>query len=151
LVNIGFDDAQRQNVGPIRAVLAMNFLIVEDSDPMRRAIRNFIEGLVESLSNDKGCRIFECSDGAQALAEYAKHRPDWVLMDIKMKHVDGLAATRQITTLFPEARIVIVTSYDEASFRDEARQAGACGYVLKENLLELESILGSITPAHDSS
>jgi len=125
----------------------MKVLIVEDSEPMRLTIKSFIEGFIE----DKGGWVHECADGAQALAEYAKHRPDWVLMDIKMKHVDGLAATRQITTLFPEARIVIVTSYDEASFRDEARQAGASGYVLKENLLELAEILCGTNPAHDSS
>jgi len=125
----------------------MNVLIVEDSDPMRRAIKNIIEGFVE----ERGGRVLECVDGAEAMAEYAKHRPDWVLMDIKMKRVDGLAATRQITTLFPEARIVIVTSYDEASFRDEARQAGACGYVLKENLLELTTLLSSLNPAQNSS
>jgi len=121
----------------------MKVLIVEDSEPMRRAIRNIVEDLAE--------RVYECVDGRDAVAQFAKHQPDWVLMDIKMKEVDGLAATRQIVTLFPAARIVILTSYDEASFRDEARQAGACGYVLKENLLELEDILGSTKPAHDSS
>ena len=121
----------------------MKVLIVEDSEPMRRTIKNIVEDLAEW--------IYECVDGLDALTQFAKHRPDWVLMDIKMNGVDGLAATRQIMTLFPEARIVIVTSYDEGSFRDEARQAGACGYVLKENLLELTAILSSVNPARNSS
>jgi DNA-binding NarL/FixJ family response regulator len=62
-------------------------------------------------------------------------------MDIKMKDVDGLAATRQIKAAFPEARIVMVTSFDEQSLRDEARLAGACGYVLKESLGDLVKIM----------
>ena len=40
-----------------------------------------------------------------------QHRPDWVLMDIKMKEMDGLMATMQIKAAFPEARIIIVTAY----------------------------------------
>src|SRR5262249_32530670 len=111
----------------------MKVLIVEDSEPMRRTIKGFIEDIAEV--------VHECSDGAQALTQYAKHHPDWVLMDIKMKDMDGLAATRQILAAFPEARIVIVTSYGEPSFRDEAQSAGAVGYVLKENLADLPKIL----------
>jgi CheY-like chemotaxis protein len=100
---------------------------------MRRTIRSFIEDLADV--------VWECSDGADALALYTEHRPDWVLMDIKMSGVDGLAATRQIKAAFPDARIVMVTSYDEQSFRDEARLAGASGYVLKENLGDLARLL----------
>jgi len=111
----------------------MNVLLVEDSEAMRRTIRSFIEDLAE--------QVYECSDGRNALSEFARHRPDWVLMDIKMNRVDGLAATRQIKAAFPDARIVIVTSYDEQSLRDEAQLAGACGYVLKENLREIAKIL----------
>ncbi|HEY6327846.1 MAG TPA: response regulator transcription factor [Blastocatellia bacterium] len=111
----------------------MKALIVEDSEPMRRTIRSFIEDLAHV--------VWECVDGSDALAQYAEHRPDWVLMDIKMGKVDGLAAARQIKAAFPDARIVMVTSYDEQSFRDEARLAGACRYVLKENLRELMNIL----------
>jgi len=111
----------------------MRVLIIEDSEPMRRTIKTVIEDLAD--------RVFECSDGCRALAEFERHRPDWTLMDIKMKNVDGLAATRQIKAAFPDARIVMVTSYDEQSLRDEARLAGACGYVLKENLRELMNIL----------
>ena len=117
----------------------MKVLIVEDSQAMRRAIKSFIEDLAR--------QILECADGAQALDCYTTHRPDWVLMDIKMKGVDGLAATRQIKAAFPEARIVMVTSFDEQSLRDEARLAGASGYVLKENLGDLVKIMaGSDRP-----
>jgi len=64
-----------------------------------------------------------------------------------MHSVDGLAATRQIKAAFPEARIVMVTSFDDQNLRDEAQLAGACGYVLKENLADLVKIMaGSDRP-----
>ena len=116
----------------------MNVLIVEDSEPMRRTIKSFIEDLAEE--------IHECPDGRNALAAFTRYQPDWVLMDIKMRDVDGLAATREIKAAFPEARIVIVTSFDEQSLRDEARLAGACGYVLKENLQDLVNLIGGNRP-----
>jgi len=62
-------------------------------------------------------------------------------MDIKMKKKDGLAATTQIKSAFPSARIIIVTGYDDTSLRQAAQTAGACAYVHKENLLELRQIL----------
>ena len=111
----------------------MKVLLVEDSELMRRTIKSFIEDLAE--------QVYECSDGRDALGEFERYRPDWVLMDIKMGNVDGLAAARQIKAVYPDARIVMVTSYDEQSFREEARLAGTCGYVLKANLRQLMEIL----------
>jgi CheY-like chemotaxis protein len=111
----------------------MNILIVEDSEQMRRAVKCFVSDLAE--------QVYECGDGAQALAAYGQHRPDWVLMDIEMKELDGISATRQIMAAFPEAHIVIVTNYDDGDLREAARRAGACEYVVKEDLLDLRRIL----------
>jgi two-component system response regulator DegU len=113
----------------------MSLLIVEDNANMRR--------MLKSLLADLASVIHECADGAEALAVYAARRPDWVLMDIAMKDLDGISATRQIKAAYPDARIIIVTGYDEADLRQAAREAGACGYVLKENLLELRQRLQS--------
>jgi CheY-like chemotaxis protein len=113
----------------------MKLLIVEDSQQMRQEIKLFVSDLAEEIG--------ECCDGAEALAAYAAHRPDWVLMDIMMEKMDGLTATRQIKTTYPEARIMILTGYDDADLRAAAEGVGACEYVTKENLLELRRILGS--------
>lgn len=51
--------------------------------------------------------------------------------------MDGITATRRIVQTFPTARIVIVTHYDDVRLRNAAREAGACGYVLKDNLIEV--------------
>ena len=111
----------------------MTILIVEDNAPMRKMIKRLVGDLTEAFT--------ECVNGAQALAAYRQNRPDWVLMDIRMKEMDGLMASRQIKAAFPEARIIIVTAYDDARLREAAHRAGACAYVHKENLLELRQIL----------
>jgi CheY-like chemotaxis protein len=111
----------------------MKLLIVEDSPSVRRVIRSIVATVADE--------VYECEDGADALPAYVAHKPDWVLMDIAMKNVDGISATKLIRDQYPDAKIIIVTNFDEADLRESALQAGACGYVLKENLLELRRLL----------
>jgi CheY-like chemotaxis protein len=113
----------------------MKLLIVEDNDQMRRMIVNIVRGLAE--------HTYECCDGAEALSAYAMHRPDWVLMDVRMKEMDGISATRQIKASYPEANIMIVTDYDDTGLREAAQSAGAREYVKKENLLDVCRILST--------
>jgi DNA-binding NarL/FixJ family response regulator len=113
----------------------VNFLIVEDNDDMRRLIKSVI------ATNDD--TICECSDGGEAFDAYCEHKPDWVTMDIELPTQDGLEATRQIKAAFPDAKVLIVTSYDTLALRESARKAGACGYVVKENLLDIPKIIRS--------
>ena len=80
-------------------------------------------------------------EGEAALAAYQTHSPDVTLMDIELGRVDGITATRRITAADPAAYIIIVTDYDEIDLREAALQAGARGYVLKENLLEMRRLL----------
>lgn len=63
-------------------------------------------------------------------------------MDLTMPELDGIAATRQIRAAYPRARVVIVTAHDSVSLRERAAEAGAIGYVAKENLLQLRELLG---------
>jgi CheY-like chemotaxis protein len=119
---------------PGKRMSKISILLVEDSPDMRETIKSSLRGL--------DATFFERDDGAQALAAYQEHSPDWVLMDLEMKEVDGLTATAQIKSAYPDARIVIVTNYDDVVLREAAARAGACGYVLKDNLLELRALLG---------
>lgn len=116
----------------------MNLLIVDDNSQVRRLIRNLMEDRVE--------QCYECDDGSGALSAFVRHQPDWVLMDIQMKEMDGLSAIRQIKAACSEARIVVVTDFDDPSLRAEAQRAGACGYVVKENLLQLRQVLSLDEP-----
>jgi CheY-like chemotaxis protein len=111
----------------------MKLLIVEDNARMRRMIRQIVSDCAE--------QIFECEDGAEASTAYAENRPDWVLMDIEMNKTDGLTAARQIRSEFADAKIIFVTNYDDAAFRDSARETGTVDYILKENLLDILPII----------
>ena len=117
----------------------MKLLIVEDNDRMRRLIRRTVADLAET--------IHECSDGAEALAAYNTNRPDCVLMDIKMGKMDGITATRNIRAAYPDARVIIVTDYDDDKLRHTAERAGACHYLVKENLLAIREVLSELFPA----
>jgi Response regulator containing a CheY-like receiver domain and an HTH DNA-binding domain len=114
----------------------MRLLIVEDSPSVRRVIRSIVATLADE--------IYECEDGADALPAYVAHKPDWALIDIAMKNMNGIKATKLIKDQFPDAKIIIVTNFDEADLRESAVQAGACGYVLKENLFELRKLLKDV-------
>lgn len=100
---------------------------------MRRTIGLAVKDLVD--------QIYECSDGSEALAAYAHHLPDLVLMDIRMKKIDGLTATREIKAVFPDATIIVVSTYHGNDMKEAARSAGASDHVAKDNLLELRQIL----------
>jgi DNA-binding NarL/FixJ family response regulator len=75
--------------------------------------------------------IGEADDAEEAVACFRKHRPDVTLMDVRMPGADGIEALRRIREEFPEARVVMLTTYDldEDVFR--ALDAGAVGYLLK--------------------
>ena len=97
--------------------------------------------MLTEIVGHKFSEIYECNDGEQALASYAEHHPDWVLMDWQMPKMDGITATREIIAKFPTAKICLVTSYDDGFLKSEALEAGAKGFVLKRNLAELELLL----------
>ncbi len=111
----------------------MKVLIVDDSSQMRGMMRQFLPSTAGE--------ICECEDGIDALEYYEKFLPDWVLMDWEMKRMNGLEATKQIIGKFPEAKILLVTQYNDRELRAAAAEAGAYGFVLKENLAELRQFL----------
>ena len=113
----------------------MKCLIVEDNAQIREIIRRMVGDLADEIR--------ECEDGDQALDAYEALRPDWALMDIEMKRMDGITATRQLIKAHPEARVIIVSNYADEPLRAAAREAGACGYVLKENLLSIRELIVS--------
>lgn len=112
----------------------MRVLLVEDHIGVRRVIRAMLQTPADTLEVD------ECSDGDSAVAFYRAYRPDLVLMDLMLPGDNGLAVTRRILAVDPAARVVIVTNHDSPELREAARQAGACGYVLKTNLVDLRHL-----------
>ena len=113
----------------------MNFLIAEDSIPVRRMIRR--------LATNTSATVYECGDGAEAFSAYLKHEIDWVLMDIKMPVMDGIAATRKIRAADPQAKIIVVTTYDDQILRAEAEEAGASAFVVKDDLSRIRFVINA--------
>lgn len=114
----------------------MNLMIVEDNVRMRESIERFLVKNVRNIGT-----TLQCRDGIEAVASYDRFRPDWVLMDIEMGPTDGFTASRAILHAHPDARIIILTSHDDARYRETAHAVGAHAYVLKENLQDIPGII----------
>ena len=108
-------------------------LLVDDNASMRALIRNLLE--------ETGPVVHECADGETAVELYARVHPDIVLMDMKMGGMGGLAATRAIRRSDPSACVVIVTEMADDGSRAAAAEAGASGFLPKQNLLDLPALL----------
>jgi DNA-binding NarL/FixJ family response regulator len=115
-------------------------LIADDHMLLREGIVAVIQG-----ENDMGV-VAEASNGREALERYREYRPDVTLMDLLMPQMDGLAAIEAIRAEFPEARIVILTTYRGDARALRALKAGAAGYLLK-SLIRTE-LLESIRSVH---
>ncbi|MEV5125139.1 response regulator transcription factor [Streptomyces decoyicus] len=88
--------------------------------------------------------VAEAADGQQALAGVREHRPDIVLMDIRMPVVDGLVATRRITEdpRLPDVRVVMLTTFELDEYVFEAIRSGASGFLVKDT--EPEELLRAV-------
>lgn len=101
-------------------------LLVDDQQLVR-------EGLRRILHPEEGFNVVgECDDGAQVIDAVRRHRPDVVLMDIRMKHVDGVEATRQLSELPDGPPVLILTTFDDDEVLSGALRAGAAGFLLKD-------------------
>lgn len=76
--------------------------------------------------------VGEASDGAQAVSAASRLQPDIVLMDIRMPGTGGIEATRRITGLHPDIRVLVITTYDIDEYAFGALEAGAAGFLLKD-------------------
>jgi DNA-binding NarL/FixJ family response regulator len=101
-------------------------LIVDDQAVVRA-------GVARILGPDDGFEIVaECDDGDQVPAAVEQHRPDVVLMDVRMRRVGGVAATRALTATGSGPPVLILTTFDDDDVLWGALEAGAAGFVLKD-------------------
>jgi DNA-binding NarL/FixJ family response regulator len=91
------------------------------------------EGLARLLESTDGIHVAgTAADGVEAVAAAVELRPDVILMDLQMPNLDGVGATRRISSEAPEAQVVVLTSFSDNTRIHDALDAGARGYLLKD-------------------
>ena len=107
----------------------LRVLLVDDHDLFRTGLRNLLE--------EQGVQIVaEAATGAEALQHVRLAAPDVVVMDLNMPGMTGVEATRQITSIAPLTRVLVLTISDQDSDVLDAILAGACGYLLKDSSIQ---------------
>jgi DNA-binding NarL/FixJ family response regulator len=101
-------------------------LLVDDQKLMREGLRILLE-----LEPDLKV-VGEAENGQASLEAYAELQPDVVLMDVRMPGMDGVEATWRLRERWPDARIIILTTFDDDEYVFEGVRAGALGYLLKD-------------------
>jgi DNA-binding NarL/FixJ family response regulator len=108
-------------------VTAIRVLVADDQSMVRAGFRMLLSG-EEDIEV-----VAEASNGLEAVDKAARYDPTVVLMDIRMPELDGLEATRRILAADPEARVLVLTTFDLDEYVYEALRAGASGFVLKDD------------------
>lgn len=105
----------------------MNVIIIDD-DPL------VVESL-KTIINANGINILAIGyDGLEAVKLYDKYRPDLMLMDIRMEEMNGIEATRKILEIDNNAKILLITTFQDDEYIDAALSLGCKGYILKQNI-----------------
>jgi NarL family two-component system response regulator LiaR len=115
-------------------------MLVDDHAMVRTGLKQFLKGF-EDLE-----LAGEASNGAEAVDLCQQAAPDVVLMDLVMPEMDGSQATRRICQLCPQVKVIALTSFQEQDRVEQALQAGAIGYLLKN--VSAEELAGAIRAAH---
>lgn len=115
-------------------------MIVDDHAVVRSGLSTFL------LAFDDLELAGEARDGEEAVRVCSRTQPDVILMDLVMPGMDGAAATQAIRQCCPQTRVVILTSFAEEKLVQQALQAGAIGYLLKD--IEAKELADAIRAAH---
>jgi DNA-binding NarL/FixJ family response regulator len=124
IINLVSFRALRTNPQPLHD-RRLRILVADDHPVIRKSVRQ----LLESHSRFEVCG--EARDGAEAVAEAQRLKPDVVVLNITMPVLDGIAAAREITVKLPESAIVILSSHADKHFVEQAKKSGARAYVAK--------------------
>jgi DNA-binding NarL/FixJ family response regulator len=106
--------------------MRINVLMADDHPIVREGMRAMI------AQEDDMTLVAVAHDGEEAVSLYQEHHPDVVIMDLRMPHMDGIAAIRRIVGADPDARVLALTSYDGDADIYRALDAGARGYLSKD-------------------
>lgn len=105
----------------------MNILLIDDDALVTTALKTILE------TDEEITVIGTGSSGREAIAQYARLQPDVLLMDIRMKDMDGLDASAEILKEFPQAKILLLTTFSDDEYIIRALKTGTKGYLLKQD------------------
>ncbi|SDU48379.1 response regulator [Gordonia westfalica] len=105
-------------------------LLVDDQELIRTGLRRILR------LRDGFDIVGECADGSEVLAAVAEHRPDIVVMDLRMRNIDGITATTMLRTLREPPPVLVLTTFDDDDLLSGALRAGAAGFILKDSPAE---------------
>ena len=107
---------------------AIRVVLVDDQELVRSGLRRILR------RRDGFDIVAECADGSQLPAALAEHDADVVVMDLRMKHVDGIEATRRLRAASTDAPpVLVLTTFDDDELLSGALRAGAAGFILKDS------------------
>lgn len=105
----------------------MQIIIIDDD--------HLVVNSLKTIVSSQGIRVLATGyNGLDAIKLYEKYRPDLILMDIRMEKLNGLEATKEILKKDPEAKILLITTFQDDDYIDAALALGCRGYILKQNI-----------------
>jgi DNA-binding NarL/FixJ family response regulator len=102
-------------------------ILVDDQELVRSGLRRILR------RRDGFTIVAECPDGAELPAALAAHQADVVVMDLRMKHIDGIEATRRLREAASGPPVLVLTTFDDDELLSGALRAGAAGFILKDS------------------
>jgi DNA-binding NarL/FixJ family response regulator len=118
---------QGASIGSVRGgrAVAIKVIIADDHEIIRR-------GLAKLLADEGIAVVAEAASGREAISKTRKHKPDIVLMDVRMSNMDGLDALNQIRKMMPDAKVIMMSGYDNPTYTARAAALGAKAFLTKD-------------------
>lgn len=121
----------------------IKILIADDQELIRQSLMIILDNIEDFQVTDS------VADGIEVMASVKKEKPDVILMDIRMPKMDGVACTQRIKELYPDIKIIILTTFDDDEYVFNALKFGASGYLLKG--ISMKELSGAIRKVYNGT
>jgi len=109
------------------------FLVVDENKDFRTYLRDMI--------TDNNDQYLELTDALKLNSFYKKYIPDFVVIDLQMKQINGFKAAKKLIDEFPRAKVIILSGFDDERLRAKAEETAGTIFISKENLFEFYKLI----------